>query len=120
MSAYLLIISTQAPYHSSAAIDAFEAALAASNVGLQVKILLEDDGVYQCVDSQQAESISHKNTYKKLCSLPLFDIEDIYVNQASIDIRELRITNTGKFSYSIINQNDVLLLKRASQQILVF
>lgn len=117
---YLLIISTQAPYHSSMAIDAFEAALAATNVGLNVKLLFQHDGIYQCLSSQQANQIGHKNMYKKLSALALFDVEDVYLDTESVNYRGLRITNSDAFAWQAANKNKVLELQRAAQHILVF
>lgn len=119
MSAYLLIVSTKPPYHSSAAVDAFEAALAATNVGLEVKILFLHDGVYQLIDTQYPQAIGHKNIYKKIMSLPLFDVEDIYVDTASMDARSLCITNVD-IHWQPICENKKITLMQCAQQILVF
>lgn len=119
MNAYLLIISTHAPYHSSAAIDALEAALAASNVGLDTRLLFQSDGVYQLLGLQQAETIGHRSIYKKLSALPLFDIEHIYVDGPSIDARSLQLSQ-GAIPWLELNKNEILSLIKNAQNILVF
>jgi tRNA 2-thiouridine synthesizing protein C len=119
LKAYLLIISTQAPYNSSASTDAFEAALAATNVGLEVKVLFQHDGVYQMISTQSPEHIQHKNMFKKLKSLPLFDIEEIYIDNESIEVRELRITN-NELDWQSICKSDMISLIGSAQQVLVF
>nr|WP_206663266.1 DsrE family protein [Ningiella ruwaisensis] len=83
----MLIISTHAPYHSSFAMDAYEAALGATNVGLEVRFLFQGNGVFQLLSAQTPAGIQHKNMAKKLKALPLFDIEDIYVCSKSVALR---------------------------------
>jgi tRNA 2-thiouridine synthesizing protein C len=119
LTGYLLVISTQAPYHSSAAIDGFEAALAATNVGLKLKYLFQHDGVFQLINPQAPQPLAHKNTYKKLTSLPLFDVEDIYACQQSIDTRELCVTNNG-LDWQSLTRHETLQLIKAARQVLVF
>ena len=119
MSAYLLIISSKAPYHSSNAIDAFEAALAATNVGLEVKYLFQHDGVFQLVKEQASEAIFHKNTFKKLSALPLFDVEEIYACKKSIDDRALDLSSTG-IDWTALQTDEMIQLIHSAKQILVF
>jgi len=120
LNGYLLIISTHAPYHSSHAIDAYEAALAATNVGIEVKILFQHDGVYQCLSSQEPNEIGHKNVFKKLNALALFDIEDVYIDQESIELRELRVPHNENINWQLLGKKETLALQHAAQQILVF
>ena len=119
MISYLLIISSKAPYHSSAAMDAFEAALAASNVGMEVKFLFQHDGVFQLLHGQDSTAIEHKSMYKKLSALALFDVEDIYVCKASIESRGLRLTQND-IKCSFIAPSELVSLTQAAQQVLVF
>jgi len=91
MTPYLLIQTSQAPYSSSAAIDALEAAYAATNIGLNVKFMFVDDGVFQLLNHQNSDAIAHKSMAKKLAALPMFDIEDIYVCRASAEQRDINL-----------------------------
>lgn len=93
---YILINSTQAPYSLSNANDAFEAALGASNIGIKVKFVFSGLAQYQLFAQQQADKINRKNMLKRLSSLPLFDVEDIYLlsNQdvhEAIDLERMQI-----------------------------
>lgn len=115
----MLVISTQAPYHSSSAIDAIEAALAASNVGLQVQFVLQGDGVYQLSEAQKPDAISHKNISKQLKALPLYDIEDIYVCESESNAGRLRIINSAPFDKHI-EQTEMQRLIREAKHVLVF
>lgn len=84
--AKLLIISTQLPYYSSHAQDAIEAALAASNVGVEVSFVFMNEGVYQLLNAQNNGIIEKKSILKQIKAFPLYDIDDIcYVEKDIID-----------------------------------
>jgi tRNA 2-thiouridine synthesizing protein C len=83
-SPYIVIQSTQPPYSSSCSIDALEAALAATNIGLEVMFIFVGEGVYQLLDKQENSAICHKSTFKKLKALPLFDIDKIFALHSSL------------------------------------
>jgi tRNA 2-thiouridine synthesizing protein C len=119
LSAYLLIISTKAPYHTSASVDALEAALAASNVGIDTRILFQSDGVYQLLSSQAPEQIAHKNVFKKLSALPLYDIEHIYVDQHSLDERGLHLS-ASSIPWLALESHDTIKLIKNANNVLVF
>jgi tRNA 2-thiouridine synthesizing protein C len=119
LNGYLLVINTKAPYHTSAAQDAFEAALAASNVGLEVRVLFDEDGVYQLVETQSPEVISHKNMFKKLCSFPLFDVEKIYVNDTALLNRGISL-ESDKLESTRLESEQVKTLIKNAHHVLVF
>jgi tRNA 2-thiouridine synthesizing protein C len=89
----LLIISTHLPSDGRTAQDALEAALAASNVGLDITFVLEGKGCEQgninnigtSQDSSSgisfnkaSSSIPTKSMLKQLRVLPLYDIEKLF------------------------------------------
>ena len=123
MASYILVKTTQPPYSSSAAIDAIEAALAATNIGLNVKYLFINDGVYQLLNNQNSELIAHKNTSKKLSALPLFDVEDIYVCAQSATQRNIDMLTQDlvkALSVESLNAKQIFNLANNAKQILVF
>lgn len=77
----LLIISTSPPYYNSAAQDALEAALAASNVGVEVTFVFAQQGLYQLLDTQDSAYLHKKSMAKQINVMPLYDIEAIYYIQ---------------------------------------
>jgi tRNA 2-thiouridine synthesizing protein C len=87
----LLIISTQPPYVASAAQDALEAALAASNIGIKVTFVFSQQGLYQLLDSQNSTSVNKRSIVKQINALPLYDIEDVYY--AEEDMTDLMLSN---------------------------
>jgi tRNA 2-thiouridine synthesizing protein C len=115
----LLIISTQAPYYSSAAQDALEAALAASNVGIEVAFVFQDDGVFQLLDGQNNAEVNKKSIAKQIKALPIYDIEPIFYLKESAITRGLSsesLSNTAEE----INELDFTLLCASSSSILRF
>lgn len=81
----LLVITSEPPYSTSASIDALEAALAATNIGMEVGYLFRDKAVFQLINGQVSNAINHKSTLKRLSLLPLFDIDSIYVCKKSAE-----------------------------------
>ncbi|MFC4699339.1 sulfurtransferase complex subunit TusC [Glaciecola siphonariae] len=122
MNPYLLIITCRPPYHSSSDIDAFEAALAASNVGLEVKFLFKDDGILQLLPSQAPEHIHHKNTFKKLSALPLFDVSDIFVCHHSVRERDIVLAapDDSTLNWQMLDKAAVVALIQSASNVLVF
>ncbi len=84
-----LIISRAAPYGSAAAREALELALACALFDREVAILLLDDAVFQLLPDQSPAGISQKNLGAMQQSLPLYDVEKIYVCQQSVETRGL-------------------------------
>lgn len=84
-----LIISRQSPYGSAAAREALELALACALFDREVALLLLDDGVYQLVPDHQPADIGQKNLGAMQQSLPLYDVDTIYVCQQSLQTRGL-------------------------------
>ena len=89
MSKKILFVMRHAPYGTSLAREALEATLAACSFEQQVSVLFLDDGVLQLVDTQQPASIEPKNHNAMLQALPLYDIDQLYVEQHSATTRQL-------------------------------
>lgn len=113
---YILVNSTQAPYSRSNANDAFEAALGASNIGIKVKLVFSGLGQYQLISNQQADKIKRKNILKRISSLPLFDVEDIYLlastvatEQLDLDMFDVKLIEPPRFSALLHNAKQVLV-----------
>ena len=87
--AKLLIISTQAPYVTSAAQDALEAALAASNVGVDVTFVFAQQGLYQLLGDQDSTCVQRKSIEKQINVLPLYDIDAVYYIAEDMTDRKL-------------------------------
>jgi len=76
----LLVVVRQPPYGSSLARAALDTALAAAALEQPVSLLFMGDGVLQLMSGQQSEAIGVKNIGRLLGSLPLYDIESVYID----------------------------------------
>lgn len=86
-----LIISRQSPYGSAAAREATELALACALFDQPVALLLLDDACYQLLPEHQPETIAQKNLSAMQQSLPLYDVDKIFVCQRSLAQRGLTL-----------------------------
>jgi len=84
-----LIISRCAPYGSAAAREALELALACALFDREVAILLLDDAVYQLLPDHNPSAIGQKNLAAMQQSLPLYDVDKIFICQSSLETRGL-------------------------------
>lgn len=83
-SSYIVIQTTRPPYSTSDSIEALEAAMAATNLGIEVVFIFVGEGVYQLLSKQENTVIFHKSMFKKLLALPLFDIESIHAESSAL------------------------------------
>ena len=116
---YVVIQTTKPPYSTSAAIDALDAAMAATNIGLTIVFVFVDEGVYQLAQTQQSTLILHKSLYKKLCALPMFDVDYIYVHANSLSHSGVSVHNLPIPVIQISNA-DLISLSAHAQNVLVF
>ncbi|GLR69985.1 DsrE family protein [Agaribacter marinus] len=120
---YLLIVSQHAPYHSSHAKDALEVALSASNVEMPVKFAFVENGIFQLMDNQTGNAISHKSHLKQLSLLPIYDVEDIYVVESSRESLPTACVQpwlTDALSLTVIDNNRFAKIAKNATQVLVF
>lgn len=80
----LLLIVRQAPYGSSLARAAIDAALAAAAFDQPVSLLFMGEGILQLLPDQDSSALGVKNLGKLLASLPLYDIDKVYVDAESM------------------------------------
>jgi tRNA 2-thiouridine synthesizing protein C len=85
-----LIISRKSPYGSACAKEALDLALTAAAFEQKVSLLFMDDGVFQLLKDQNTELLGAKNLSSTLPVLPMYDVENIYVDQYSLNSRNLK------------------------------
>ncbi|GGF57961.1 DsrE family protein [Alteromonas lipolytica] len=100
--ATITVILTQPPYSTKAAAEGLEFALASTNYGLECQVVFSGAGVFQLLANQQPEGL--KNQLKQAKVLPFYDIEPVYVCQASLTAHALTIDDLG------IESEDIQLL----------
>jgi tRNA 2-thiouridine synthesizing protein C len=76
----LLVIVRHSPYSSSLARSGLDTALATAAFGQAVVLLFLGDGVLQLLPEQDSSAIEQRNVSKLLASLPLYDIESVFVD----------------------------------------
>ena len=76
----LLLLIRHSPYGSSLARASIDVALAAAAFDQAISLLFVGDGVLQLLPEQQTERQGVRNLGKLLASLPLYDIEQVYVD----------------------------------------
>ncbi len=89
----LLIVNRHAPYDGMYAKEAMDAALIGAAFNQKVSVMFMDDGVYQLLREQAPADIRQKNTSLTLPMLDMYDINNVYVERASLQARNLTEEN---------------------------
>jgi tRNA 2-thiouridine synthesizing protein C len=89
VSKSFVFINRKAPYGTIYALEALEVVLIAGAFEQQVKLIFMDDGVYQLKRNQNPTGIGMKNFSKTFGALGDFDIEQIFVDYESLNLRGL-------------------------------
>lgn len=76
----LLVIVRHSPYGSSLGKASLDTALAAAAFDQPVSLLFMGDGVLQLCADQDSQAIGVKNIGRLLASLPMYEIEQVYVD----------------------------------------
>lgn len=78
-----------APYGNNHVHEAMDAIMACAAYGYPVHVFFLDDGVFSLLPQQNTESLKMKSVSKQLQALPLYDVEQFWVCQQSIDERQI-------------------------------
>ncbi len=114
----ILLVFRHAPYGNALAREGLEAALTCGAMGANASVLYINEGVWQLRKPQNSAAISCKNQIAMANALPLYGIENIWVDEDSLKQRNLTSSNinTGK----IIGPAQVQQLLTTSRNILSF
>lgn len=82
-------ICTESPGSGFKAREALDMLLATAAFGQPISVLFCGDGVYQLLPKLQDATGNDKSLAASLEALPLYDVENIYVDQQSLDERNL-------------------------------
>lgn len=80
----LLMVFRHAPYGRSLAREGLDMALAAGAMGMETRILFINDGVWQLLEHQQTGLLSVKNQLAMTRALPLYGVDELFVDAASL------------------------------------
>ena len=85
------IVNRRAPHGNTHAREALDLSLALSAFNESLSLFFIGDGVYQLLAKHQADLILQKDFQPMLQMLELYDVEQIYVCQQSLSIRNISV-----------------------------
>jgi tRNA 2-thiouridine synthesizing protein C len=77
------VLITHAPYAGTLARSGLDAALAAAAFGQPVQLIFSGHGVYNLLE-QDTTATGTRNISKLIASLPLYDIETVYIETSAL------------------------------------
>ena len=89
VSKSFVFINRKAPYGTIYALEALEVVLIAGAFEQQVTLIFMDDGVYQLTQNQNPAGIGMKNFSKSFGALGDYDVDQIFVDYESLNLRGL-------------------------------
>jgi tRNA 2-thiouridine synthesizing protein C len=84
-----MFVNRKAPYGTIYALESLEVVLITATFDQDVSLVFMDDGVYELAKGQQTKGIGIKNFSPSYRALEGYDIEKLYVDQASLTQRGL-------------------------------
>jgi len=115
----LLLLIRHSPYGSSLARASIDVALAAAAFDQAVSLLFVGDGVLQLLPEQQTEQQGVRNQGKLLASLPLYDIEQVYVDAEAAQRYQLDL-NTAPLNTQALDREAMSRLLLTHDHLLGF
>jgi tRNA 2-thiouridine synthesizing protein C len=112
-----MFVNRRAPYGTIYALESLEVVLISATFDQDVSLVFLDDGVYELVKGQQTKGIEVKNFSPTYRALEGYDVEKLYVEKESLDVRGLteddlvvpvEVLSSAQMG-ELMNQQDVLL-----------
>ena len=113
-----LMILTHAPYGSRNAKESLDVALVLAAFEQQPALLFVDEGVLQLLPNSQTPSL-HKHIGKIISALEMYDINEIWVEQESLDLFGISEDELSQ-SVTVITRSNIAQLCAQYDQHLVF
>jgi tRNA 2-thiouridine synthesizing protein C len=113
----LAILNSKAPYAHSAGKDALDIALVFGSFEQPISLFFQGDGVWQLIQEQDGAVISIKDYLKTFSAFEFYDIEEVYVCQASLaernlsatfHIDEVQVLNKQGFAEKLASHHNIL------------
>ncbi|MEM1244311.1 MAG: sulfurtransferase complex subunit TusC [Pseudomonadota bacterium] len=114
----LSIIFQKPPYQTPNAQDAIDFTLAAAAFIKDVQVFFIEDGIYQLLHQQQAP-LGLSNLAKQIPILHNLDIERVYADAKSIQLRQIKTTDLIQ-SIKIIKRDEIKTLMQSSNMIVSY
>jgi tRNA 2-thiouridine synthesizing protein C len=84
-----MFVNRKAPYGTIYALESLEVVLITATFDQDVSLVFMDDGVYELTKGQNTKAIGIKNFSPSYRALDGYDVEKLYVDQASLEQRGL-------------------------------
>ena len=84
-----MFVNRRAPYGTVYALESLEVVLITATLDQDVSLVFLDDGVYELVKGQNTKGIGVKNFSPSYRALEGYDVEKLYVERASLEVRGL-------------------------------
>lgn len=84
-----MFVNRKAPYGTIYALEGLEVVLISAAFDQDVSLAFADDGVFQLVKGQKTDGIEMKNFSPTYRALEGYDIEKLYVERESLEVRGL-------------------------------
>lgn len=110
----ILIHCRRSPYGSSLSREAIDLGLAAAVFDQRVSLLFSGDAVWQLVGEQDGAAIDAKNQASLLQSLPLYDIETLYVAANDLNSRNLTLDDLTVAAQPVSDTDIPQLIQQAN------
>ena len=112
-----MYVNRKAPYGTIYALENLEVVLIAAAFEQDVSVVFLDDGVFQLKKDQNTEAIGMKNFSNTYRALDDYDVEKIYVEKESLEMRGLKEDDliidveilTTEELHEIMDQQDVVI-----------
>jgi tRNA 2-thiouridine synthesizing protein C len=85
-----LFVNRKAPYGTVYALESLEVVLISAAFDQDISLVFMDDGVYQIAKNQNTEAINMKNFSRTYRALDGYDVEKLYVERESLEVRGLK------------------------------
>lgn len=84
-----MFLNRKAPYGTVYALESLEVVLITATFDQDVSVVFMDDGVFEIVKGQSTEGIEMKNFSPTYRALDGYDVEKLYVERESMELRGL-------------------------------
>lgn len=115
----LLVVLRHAPQASSWLREGLDVALVAAAFGRDVELLFQGDGVFALLEGQSSGALGQKGTHPQLAMLEMYDIDRLWVSQASLSSRGLEREDL-MLPVSVLDRAEIAALHAAHPLSLVF
>ena len=87
----IMYVNRKAPYGTIYALEALEVVLIGAAFEQDVMMIFMDDGVFQLKKEQDTKALGVKNFSPTYRALEMYDVEKIYVEKESMEVRGLTV-----------------------------